>query len=535
MEELGIVYKCFKLRDGLYVLDPKKIINGYSVGEDFYYDNEKPYKTIDGLKSGEPEYIVDGITTMEVLMDYYDEYEDQDLVRDVYEAEQDDFLIVVQVKNGELTKRKIKREAIFNSKQIEIFDMSEAEPFVLIDSSSFNKLLEERDIKEVRKRLEGLQKRLLGPKNKYSERVKTVRFENKEITDIRVDSTGVKVVDNLSDRTPPKNVTIHTSNPGGVIVPSFTLKGLEDYLNERILGHEKEIRDIATIVYNNYKAQAEDTIQSILIPGPTGTGKTETARLVCAYLGVPFKEIDCSTLVPEGIVGTRLADELKLYLIECNFDPLIAHKGILILDEFDKIALTGLDIKAAARFELLKFTEGKKYTYEVPGSSQKHVTIDTSRIMKFFLGAFTDATVEKPQIGFFTPTKIDSIEDMEKIICDNSRFEQELLSRIQQTIPYKDLTEADKKNIILYGKKSIYTEMKRRILRDYGVVVEGGEDFALGIIDQSSAFKNGIRHLNNIIFQSFNAVLYELGTNEGKYKKLILTRDTPSNKKFELY
>ena len=537
MEDYGIVYKCFKIRDGLYILDPKKLIKGYNVGDDFYYENEQPLRTINGLKTEKLEYVVDGITNIEVLTDYYDEHDDLELVRDIYFAEQDDFIVVVQIKNGELTKRKIKREAIFKSKQIEIFDMSEAEPFVLLDSSSFEKLLAERDINAVRKRLEGLQKRLLSPKTKYQDRIKTVRFENNEITDIRVDSTGVKVVDDLN--TPPApNIaptpTIIVPNRDQSGRPTFSLKGLEDHLNEIILGHEQEIRQIATIVYNNYKAQAEDTIQSILIPGPTGTGKTETARAICNYLGVPFKEIDCSTLVPEGIVGTRLADELKIYLSYCNNDPVLAQFGILIMDEFDKIALTGLDIKAAARFEMLKFTEGKKYTFEVKTPRLQTITLDTSRIMKFFLGAFTDATTEHKSIGFYTPTKIDTIEDMEKIIIDNSRFEQELLSRIQQTIPYRDLTEEDKKRIILYGKKSIFVEMKRRILRDYGVTIEGDELFAQGIIDQSASFQNGIRHLNNIIFRAFNNALYELGTNEGKYKKLILTRETSSEGKFDL-
>ena len=50
MEDYGIVYKCFKIRDGLYILDPKKLINGYNVGDDFYYENEQPLRTINGLK-----------------------------------------------------------------------------------------------------------------------------------------------------------------------------------------------------------------------------------------------------------------------------------------------------------------------------------------------------------------------------------------------------------------------------------------------------------------------------------------------------
>ncbi len=534
MQELGIVYKCYKIREGLYVLDPKKIIEGYTVGEDFYYENETPLKTIDSLKKGNQEFVIDGITQYEVLMDFYDEFEDEDLVRDFYYAEQDDFLVVVQIKNGELVKRKIKRDAIFNSKEIEIYDMSEAEPFALIDSSTINRLQEERDINAIRKTLDRVQKRLISSsKTKDGDRIKSVRIENEEITDIKVNTKGIKIVNNgttiEAPRQAPQIVTSTSSTP---LIPTFTLKGLEDYLKERIFGHDAALKKIATIVYSNYKAQDTDTIESILIPGPTGTGKTETARLICKYLGVPYKEIDCSTLVPEGIVGTRLGDELRDYVIECAYDATKAQKGILILDEFDKIALTGLDIKAAARFELLKFIEGKKYTIERKGTNTP-VIIDTSRIMKFFLGAFGDAIVTRNPMGFQS-TPINTVEDMEKKIIDNTRFERELLSRIQYTIPYANLTPEDKKRIILYSKNSIYAEKKRRLERDYNVTVLGDELFAESVLEAINADKEGIRQMNNIISSALLDVFYELGTNEGKYKRLVLTKDTVSKGKFDL-
>ena len=154
--------------------------------------------------------------------------------------------------------------------------------------------------------------------------------------------------------------------------------------------------------------------------------------------------------------------------------------------------------------------------------------------MKFFLGAFGDTiTTSKKMIGF-SPTPVETVEDVEQKIIDNTRFEQELLSRIQITIPYKNLTPEDKKRIILFSKGSIYAEKKRRLLRDYGVTILGDEEYAEGVLEAINANKEGIRQMNNIIFSSFLDIMYELGTNEGKYKTLVLSRDTVSKKRFDL-
>ena len=533
MSEYGIIYKCFKIRDNLYVLDPKKLIEGYQVGDDFYHSEIKPYKIAESLKDNDPEYVVDGITSLDVLFDFYDCYDDEELVKDFYFVEQEEFLVVVEIKDGQVLKRKINRKALFESKQIEIYDMSEVEPFVLIDSSTIAKLKAERDITAIKKKLETLEKRLVAAKNLHTDRVNGVTITNDQMTEVKVNDMDADV--KIAKPTPAPT-TLQTSTPKKETTYSidFTLRGLELYIKERILGHDEEVRKIATIVYDNYKATEEDTIQSILIPGPTGVGKTETARLVCKYLGVPYKEIDCSTLVPEGIVGTRLGDELRQYVIEAEYNLAKAHKGILILDEFDKIALTGLDIKAAARFELLKFIEGKKYTFERKGLTKDPFILDTSRLMKFFLGAFGDTiTTSKKTIGF-SPTPVETVEDVEQKIIDNTRFEKELLSRIQITIPYKNLTPEDKKRIILFSKGSIYAEKKRRLLRDYGVTISGDEEYAEGVLEAINANKEGIRQMNNIIFSSFLDIMYELGTNEGKYKTLVLSRDTVSKKRFDL-
>ena len=90
------------------------------------------------------------------------------------------------------------------------------------------------------------------------------------------------------------------------------------------------------------------------------------------------------------------------------------------------------------------------------------------------------------------------------------------------------------KRIILFSKNSIYAEKKRRLERDYNVIVLGDELFAESVLEAINADKEGIRQMNNIISSALLDVFYELGTNEGKYKRLVLTKDTVSKGKFDL-
>ena len=531
MVECGIIYKCFQLSEELFILYPIELKDGMTCNGHFYTDTNITFNNVESLKTSFSQYIADGITTPQILNDHFGADGDLQLAKDYYFAMQSTLLSIVRIKNGEVEKRKISIPDLFKSDTKEIYETLGLEPQVTINQALLNKILNENSIDEIKMRLTSLQQRIGAIKEAKERKVDKMEFTNENVK-IHLDP---KVKINQKPQIAVASThTTNTVKDETIGKPWFTIADLRDYLNDRILGHEEEIKKVATIVYNNYKAHPEDTILSMLIPGPTGSGKTVTARSVCEFLKVPFAEIDCTEIVPNGIVGPKLEDKMLEIAREAQFDPIKMAKAVMIIDEFDKIALTGLDLKVAARYELLKFVEGKKYSISVPGSSSKTVILDTARTMKFFLGAFTDCLKEDKVIGFGgSPTPINSEEDLEKKILTNTQFEKELLSRIQVMIPYKALTEEDKKNIILHGKNSMYGELERRFLRDYGIQVVGAEDFAKGVLE---ALKDdeSVRVMNNIILAAFLDALYEVGINEGKYHRLVLTKDSASKKTFDL-
>ena len=530
MGECGILYKCFQLSKELFILYPIELKEGITCNNHFYTDTNFAFNGVESLKTAFSQYIVDGITTPEILNDHFGADGDFELAKDYYFTTQSTLLSVVQIKDGNVEKRKISIPDLFKNDTKEIYETLGVEPQVTINQALLEQIKSQTSLDEIKKRLESFQLRIGAIKEAKEKNVEKMEFTNQNAKIHLKQKLKIEGQPQVAIAKSSSNTDVKDETEGK---PWFTIAELRDYLNDRIIGHEEEIKKVATIVYNNYKARAEDTILSMLIPGPTGSGKTVTARSVCEFLKVPYVEIDCTEIVPNGIVGPKLEDKMKEIVVESQYDPIKIRKAVMTVDEFDKIALTGLDLKVAARYELLKFVEGKKYFFTIPGTS-KSVCLDTARTMKFFLGAFTDCLKEEKAIGFGnSPTPINSEEDLEKKILTNTQFEKELLSRIQTMIPYKALTEEDKKNIILHGKNSMYGELERRLQRDYGIQVIGAEEFAKGVLDTLKDDES-VRVMNNIILSSFLEALYEVGTNEGKYHRLVLTKDSATKRTFDL-
>ena len=143
---------------------------------------------------------------------------------------------------------------------------------------------------------------------------------------------------------------------------NITYNGLRDYIKDRIIGHDKEVDLIARKIYLNYTAEPGDYIESILLVGPTGTGKTATVRAASEYLGIPSHEINVATLVPEGIVGPSPSSVLFALYDNAGRDLKKAQRGILFLDEFDKISETSMAMKSDVRNTLLTIMNGGNYT-----------------------------------------------------------------------------------------------------------------------------------------------------------------------------
>jgi hypothetical protein len=327
------------------------------------------------------------------------------------------------------------------------------------------------------------------------------------------------------------NINLNQSSASDIYSKEFTVTGLYEYLKTCIIGHDKELKDISTILYLNYKSNPIYGTESILIPGPTGTGKTATFNCAAEYFNVPFKNINTCNLVPEGIEGTTMEDEFATLLDMCGGDNSKAEKAIIVFDEFDKLGEAKLDIKKDLIYIFLKALEGGNFP--INRQLKQTRTFNTLMSSKIALGTFTEAFKRVNTIGFHSNETEEEIFD-EKLLVKKGYFTNELLSRFQHFIPYQELTDEDKKRIILESRLSTYLMKKDRFRNQFGIEITGDEEFAIGVLEALKQNDKSVRDINNIISKALLDVEYDILESPGKYKVLKLTRDTVSSKNYDL-
>ena len=283
----------------------------------------------------------------------------------------------------------------------------------------------------------------------------------------------------------------------------------------------------------NYTSNSIYGTESILIPGPTGTGKTATFNCAAKYFDIPFRNINTCNLVPEGIVGTTLEDEFEALINECKGNMKLAEKAILVFDEFDKIGVDKLDTKTSLVNIFLKALEGGRF----PISRQLKETkiYNTGMASKICLGTFQEAfKKETSPIGFGNNASLEEEQFDKSLLVKKGYFSSELLTRFQHFIPYKNLSEEDKKKILLESKLSYYLAKKERLNAQFGIETIGDEEFAKGVLEEIKKHEKSVRDMNNIVADTFLDIEYNILSNQGKYKTLKLTSDTVSKGNYDL-
>lgn len=518
--EYGILYKKINLQDDLFILLPQKIIKGYCYDDEFYFDATTTFITPSRLpKKKDTKYVISGVTTLEILQQHYDYYEDEIIPVEYYYEEEKENAIFVKIENGKVKTRKVDLHSLLNGQSIVTFDYSKDGETVTLNGIALREILDSSNLLEVKNTIEKYsQTRRIDQAKKMG--VTEVQFINGNISSVSFEGKRQIVEE------PKHKPQVKKDTP----VPSdFTVKGLRAYLKERIIGHDQEIDEISTVLVTNYRAQKNDVIDSILIPGPTGVGKTATLEVAAEYLNIPFIFINTADLVPQGIVGINIGDYLDALVEQADGNVELAKKGLFIFDEFDKLATMELDTKQAVKKILLKVMEGKEVMIYRKNSGS--VSFDTSRLSKVYLGAFSDLYQKDKGLGFGADLSPGDAEFSLERAYEKGYFDEETLTRIDQVIPYKDLTYQDRLDIILKSKLSIYLRKKARIERDYGVIVEGSEEFAKGVLEVLKAKEHGMRNVDRVIKSSLIYAIGELETNPNTYKRLVLTNETAKDKK----
>lgn len=326
---------------------------------------------------------------------------------------------------------------------------------------------------------------------------------------------------------------------------------IKSYLDSYVIGQDDAKRTFAVAVYNHYKrlrqsSKSDVEIQksNILMIGSTGSGKTYLAQTLAKFLGVPFAIADATTLTEAGYVGEDVENILLRLLEKADYDVERAEKGIIYLDEIDKLAMKGENTSITrdvsgegVQQSLLKLLEGTVSKVPLSGG-RKHpqaecVNIDTSKILFICGGAFVGLDkiigrkLESKPIGFgadvkgVSDKKNSNLSDVQQHDIVKFGMLPELVGRLPIITTLNPLSENDLLRILTEPKNALTRQYQELFSMD-GVELEFDDGALHKIAELVIKKETGARGLRSIMEKSLQKIMFEV-PDMTEAKKVIIT------------